>query len=740
MNAKTKKPRPAQSQDSRPTIGLLITDLVNPWTLKQWQGVADAARERGVNLICFPGSPLRTPLGFDAQANVIYDLVNTEKLDGLILWTAGFDNHVSQQEVENFCNHYRPLPIVSAEKAIKGIPSALMEDYQSMRKVIVHLIEVHGCRRIAFISGSLGHLGIQERYRAYIETLTAYGLPLDPNLVYPFDKDVPNWIVGLKRSGLDAVVGCNDIAALPALRALQEQGIRVPEDMAVVGFGNMAPGRTVTPSLTTVRPPFYEMGRQMVETLLAMIDGEQVPEQMVLSGTLIVRESCGCLSPAVAAVTMRGTDDPGSCAPMGETVDTFLGVRLEHILSAMKETLEASVQGVDSGWADRLLKSFTIDLRGETQGAFITTLGEILRQGADTIGDSSTDSEGGMDAWHGVLSSLRCHVLPCLGVEARDRAEDLWHQARVLIGERAQRAQAYQMLRTEQRAVVLREISQSLATTFDVKELMDLLAQELPRLDIASCSIALYENPQPYEYPHPAPEWSRLMLAYDKEGCIETEPSGLRFRSRQLAPGRMLNRKNRHHMIVEPLYFREDQLGFALFEVGPHEGAIYEALRGQLSSALKGALLLQEHKQAKEALARSNQELEQFAYIASHDLQEPLRKVRAFGERIEARYADMLDERGHDYLQRMRDAVDRMQAMIDSLLTISRVTTRAQPFAPIDLNQVAKEVVSDLEIRIEQIGGRVDIDELPTIEADPSQMRQLLGNLIGNGLKYHVDL
>jgi light-regulated signal transduction histidine kinase (bacteriophytochrome) len=138
-------------------------------------------------------------------------------------------------------------------------------------------------------------------------------------------------------------------------------------------------------------------------------------------------------------------------------------------------------------------------------------------------------------------------------------------------------------------------------------------------------------------------------------------------------------------------------------------------------------------------LARSNRELEQFAYVASHDLQEPLRKVQVFGDRLKARQAQAFDEQGQDYLERMQDAARRMQRMINDLLTFSRVATRAQPFVPVSLRQVARQAVSDLEIQIEQTGGRVEIGDLPTIEADPTQMHQLLENLIGNGLKFHRE-
>lgn len=136
-------------------------------------------------------------------------------------------------------------------------------------------------------------------------------------------------------------------------------------------------------------------------------------------------------------------------------------------------------------------------------------------------------------------------------------------------------------------------------------------------------------------------------------------------------------------------------------------------------------------------LERSNRELQDFAYVASHDLQEPLRKVQAFGDRLQRKYSASLGDEGNDYIRRMRDAAGRMQILINDLLTFSRVTTKAKPFATTDLNKIVGEVVSDLEIRIEKTSGKVAVGALPVIDADPVQMRQLLQNLIGNALKFH---
>jgi PAS domain S-box-containing protein len=138
-----------------------------------------------------------------------------------------------------------------------------------------------------------------------------------------------------------------------------------------------------------------------------------------------------------------------------------------------------------------------------------------------------------------------------------------------------------------------------------------------------------------------------------------------------------------------------------------------------------------------ERLTQSNRELQDFAYVASHDLQEPLRKVQAFGERLKVKYEDALDDQGHDYIGRMQNAAERMQTLINDLLSFSRISTKAQPFTPVGLGKVIEGVLSDLETHIEELGARVEVGDLPTLDADPLQMRQLLQNLIGNALKFH---
>jgi len=135
-------------------------------------------------------------------------------------------------------------------------------------------------------------------------------------------------------------------------------------------------------------------------------------------------------------------------------------------------------------------------------------------------------------------------------------------------------------------------------------------------------------------------------------------------------------------------------------------------------------------------LQRSNAALNEFAFVASHDLQEPLRKILSFGERLGTSAGPVLDGNARQYLERMLSAAARMRTLISDLLAYSQVATSSEPFAATDLAAIAREVVTDLETAIADAGGRIAVAELPVIDADALQMRRLLQNLLGNALKF----
>jgi PAS domain S-box-containing protein len=171
---------------------------------------------------------------------------------------------------------------------------------------------------------------------------------------------------------------------------------------------------------------------------------------------------------------------------------------------------------------------------------------------------------------------------------------------------------------------------------------------------------------------------------------------------------------------------------------------VYHNQEGKVSGLVVTILDISKMKKAEielsvfsEELKRSNRELEQFAYIASHDLQEPLRKIIAFGDRLKIKYSSLLNETGVDFIERMSSSAFRMQKMINDLLTFSRISTKTNPFIETDLNLIINDVISDLEIAIEKTHAIIKVEQFPLIEADPTQLTQLFNNIIGNALKYY---
>lgn len=176
-----------------------------------------------------------------------------------------------------------------------------------------------------------------------------------------------------------------------------------------------------------------------------------------------------------------------------------------------------------------------------------------------------------------------------------------------------------------------------------------------------------------------------------------------------------------------------------------YNATLFQDQDGRVEGIFAAARDITERKRAQEELRRyaeelqrSNTELQEFAFVASHDLQEPLRKITAFSERLRDRSCGQLDDTSLDYLNRMHSAAGRMGALIDSLLDYSRVSTRAMPFQTVDLAATLLGILADLEQRIQDSGARIVVQTLPTVEGDPTQLRQLFQNLLANALKFHA--
>ncbi len=180
---------------------------------------------------------------------------------------------------------------------------------------------------------------------------------------------------------------------------------------------------------------------------------------------------------------------------------------------------------------------------------------------------------------------------------------------------------------------------------------------------------------------------------------------------------------------------------FLLLKINSREHEKYQADLESVNEDLESRIAdrTQELSVYSDELARSNRELEDFAFVASHDLQEPLRKIRAFGNRLESGYNDVIDERGKDYLARMLNAAERMSMLISDLLAFSRVSTRGKDFDDVNLKTAVESILGDLEIAITEKSAQINVGDLPTVRGDKSQLEQVFLNLLSNALKFQSE-
>jgi signal transduction histidine kinase/DNA-binding LacI/PurR family transcriptional regulator/AraC-like DNA-binding protein len=717
----------------RTTLGFLLASLHTGASLVIWPSLLEAAKRHDVNLICFPGGRLQAADSFEIQRNAIFDLASNQCLDGLITWSSSLGGVLGPTEIKAFHQRYHPLPMVSLAQFMEGMPTVSVDSYLGMRALLAHLIEEHGFKRLAFIRGPEEHYYAQERYRAYLDSLQTFNLPLDPRLVtrpLPWEAGAEAIEILLDERGLkpgkdfEAVVAVSDMMAIWVMKTLQARGFEVPKDVAVTGFNNSREERLSTPPLTTVDLPFGEQGSKAMEVLLQQLAGESVPALITLPSKLIVRQSCGCPSKAIALASFMPTDKSGKCqgekkledvrADCVSEMEAATAVHPEESREGLESVFDALIENVEKP-SQRFLPTLSIALE------------QAMRSGHDLL------------HWQNAISILRRWALGYLS-DVPEKVEALISQARVVVEEAVQRAQAYSQWRSDREAENLRETNRALLTTFDVNQLTDVLAERLPALDIPSVYLVTYEQPTDAE----VPEQARLRLAYSENERVAIEQDGLSFSTHQVVPLEFLPKNRRYSLVVEPLYFPDKSLGYVVFEIGPQDGNTYELLRNNLSSALQGAMLFHEIQQARLDAEKADRIKTRLLANVSHELRTPLNIITGYTQdalQTPNKYGSELPASLLRDLHQIQSNAEHQLRVINDLLDLSRAEIDELDLSLelLDPHQLLLDAFHDLADRSTspELRWKMDIPErLPQIRADAVRLRQIFLNLLSNAKKY----
>jgi len=282
------------------TIAFQLTNFLEEYPRLLLAGATDAAKELDVNLFVFQTEAFDIPFDYRYQSNLLFEFLNDREFDFLILSSSSLLNFISASEFEEKIKKLQGKNIISLGIPLKNAYAIVVENRKATFEATTHLIEVHRKRKIGFIKGSESNIEANERFKGYVEALERHGMELDNEIIFQgnFLKESGERVAGIILNKLvgkiDAIVCANDNMALGLTRKLKESGIKIPEDIAVIGFDDTPYARAFFPQLSTVRQPLYKQGYLAVKMAADILMNEAYPSITELPTLFIPRASCGC--------------------------------------------------------------------------------------------------------------------------------------------------------------------------------------------------------------------------------------------------------------------------------------------------------------------------------------------------------------------------------------------------------------------------------------------------------------
>ncbi len=614
-----------QQLPRKPTIGFISTwPIYQGTTIDRYahsliQGIGAAAHERGCNLLLGCGfsatgnSPQKRSFWPIPNPGMDFVPVGPWNTDGLII----VPDELSQEQAQ----YVRDLlasgfPVIFTSPEGPG-PVVTVDNTMGIRQAFQHLLD-HGHRQIAFIAGHSGFDGdSEERLRAYRSLLAENGLPEIPGLIAYGEHRKEDGAKAMRQilnsgSPFTALIASNDLSCLGAIECLHEASLRIPEDVAVIGFDDILDARSLSPSLTTIRHPTFSLGYQAVTTLLEYIEKQHIdPARVVVPPRLIVRQSCGCRPAA--------TNIPFGPAPIPEPQT---GYRISDLAQSMAEAalIEARNSLVEDlkEQCDHFLKAFIGSLKSQDTGILSQETERILAW-TEEHGEDAHLWQAGTAVLYQKMNYLLGHVPEANQVFATG----LLDRARLEISDRIQRQTTRSMLEKMDMTSQLGLMTAELLTALNINESASILDRHLSKVGIQNVLVALYE-PQGDDRVAQA----KVLLS----AGLPSENEGRQFESRKFPIPGLYPANEALQLIILPLDLDGETTGFAAFNAPNPE--LCAAIVHNLIASLRISRLYKEaldgRQMAEEAALLKNR----FLSMVSHELRTPLSLIVGLSDMV----------------------------------------------------------------------------------------------------------
>jgi len=676
------------------------------------QGINAAARENQCNLLLGCGfsitgkSPQHHSIWSVPGEGIDFVPVGPWNTDGLII--------VPDELTETQLHYVRDLldsgfPVIFTTPEGPG-PLVSVDNTAGIQSAFTHLLS-HGRRRVAFIAGNPGRGGdSEERLRAYQAALTNAGMKYIPGLCAYGEHRKEGGAAAMRQilaSGewFDALIASNDLSCIGAMEVLAQAGLRVPEDVAVVGFDDIVEARAVSPSLTTVRHPTFSLGYQAVATLLEYIRGQQARSTKVVVPTrLVVRESCGCRPGTLEIQSARLTPDAivhqmaDACfaeahnSPIEEFQLRSAGLVDNFLLSCARRDPTAWLDAVDQAvkWAEA----------HDENAAIWQAASAILLQNLKNLAQLHPDLD-----------------LPYAALYL--------DQARQEIARQLQQATTRSMVGYMQMISQLGRLTAEMLSAMSIEQTADILARHLPELGINNALVTLYEGGSD----DPSAQGKVLFGA-----GFAANFGGLSFNPRAFPVPNLYPTTHPFQLTILPLTIEENLSGFVTFDAPNPE--LCAALVHNLSAALRISLLYQDALDGRKLAEEANQLKSRFLSMVSHELRTPLSIIVGLSEMsLKGKAVELQD------LAQINNSAQHLARLIDDVLDLASSEAGQLRILrePVDLIEVLRIAVNLGEKMAQEKGlawSAVLPDSPIWVLGDQTRLRQITLNLISNAVKF----
>lgn len=692
-----------------------------------YRGISKAAQDLGCNLLlgcgmgpsASPTDPLKPawPVPSPDQDFVPIGEWNT---DGLIV-AIPLHSQARSVYVQNLIEMEHPILFIGSGET--G-PTIVADNSGGILEAMHHLFQ-HGHRKIAFIAGSQDDMkgDTGERLRAYHHFCKSNNLSRDPRLVAYSQHIYSGGYLAMQQiltSGCEftAIMASNDESALGAMDALSADGIRVPDDIAVVGFDNRLDGAIHEPGLSSIHVPLFDIGYRSVELLLQSIEKNSPLHDTVKVGTrLVIRQSCGC---------SKGKLLTGSVSQVGVPNSISFEERVSQLAETIARTIMNQAKSLTEdeslSFGKRLVDTYISSARSGDHSSFQNTLAAVLQR----------TEEGDDDAhlWQEAVSLLETGLVMD-ATTSSTQLKVILDEARQTISARMQQQHRRYVMRERWTSSRLSLLTAELLTALDETQIYEIMARHLPEMNIHTAMLVLFEPDE-----NDPLAWSTV------RDVVLPGQESTRFTSQDFPPVGLFDEKQPFILTLIPVVDQSGQLGFMTFDTEHLD--LYGAIVQQLGSALNTARLYRQATEGRRLAEEANRMKSRFLSTISHELRTPLNLIVGLSGVVLQEFEEgqsQIPESTQKDIKRIHAYAQHLGGLIGDVIDLATLDA-----GRLRLNKELIDLGSALQM-VAESGSQLTADKGlvwqanipetgPWVRGDRTRLRQVVLNLVNNAIKF----